>query len=122
MADLNMADMFGKIQDMQAQMQRQQEALALQSVSTEVGGGMVKVTANGTGRVTAISVDRAAIGEDAELLEDLLVSGVNKALDEAGKLAQTEMQKGLSGMLPPRLRRLAVRSLIVVRRPWIVRG
>ena len=101
MADLNMADMFGKIQDMQAQMQRQQEALALQTVSTEVGGGMVKVTANGTGRVTAISVDRAAIGEDAELLEDLLVSGVNKALDEAGKLAQTEMQKGLSGMLPP---------------------
>lgn len=101
MSDFNMADMFGKIADMQRQMQESQEALAKQSVTAEAGGGMVTVTATGAQRITAIKLDRAAIGDDAELLEDLIVAGVNKALDEAAALAKTEMSKGLGGMLPP---------------------
>ena len=38
--------------------------------------------------------------KEAELLEDLIVAGVNKALDESQKMAQEEMKKATAGMLP----------------------
>lgn len=99
---MNMADMFGKIAEMQQQMKTAQDALAAQTVTTEVGGGMVKVTANGALRVTAVSIERSAIDpNDPEMLEDLIVSGVNKALEEAQKMAQAEMQKTAGSFLPP---------------------
>lgn len=96
-----MADMFGQISEMQRRMAESQQKLGEQTVTAEVGGGMVKVTANGQQRVTAISIDRAALGDDAEMLEDLVIAGVNKALEEAAALARDEMQKGIGGMLPP---------------------
>ncbi len=100
--DFNMADMFGKIAEMQQQMQQTQAELAKQSVTAEVGGGLVTVTANGTQRITAIKIDPTAIApDDAEMLEDLIVAGVNKALEDAAGLAQSAMQKQAGSMLPP---------------------
>lgn len=97
---MNMADMFGQLAEMQNRIKTSQEQLATRTVTAEVGGGMVKVTANGVQRVTAIKIDRAALGEDDDMLEDLLVSGVNKALEQASRLAQEEMQRTASSMLP----------------------
>jgi DNA-binding YbaB/EbfC family protein len=97
-----MADMFGKIMDMQRQMAEVQESLATKSVTAEAGGGMVKVTANGVLRITAIKIERDAVDpDDLELLEDLIIAGTNKALEEAANLARQEMQKTAGGMLPP---------------------
>ncbi len=99
---MNMADMFGKIMDMQRRVSETQEALAAKTVAAEAGGGMVKVTANGAQRVVSIKIERDAIDpEDLELLEDLIIAGVNKALEEAAGLAREEMQKAAGGMLPP---------------------
>ncbi len=96
--------MFGKIAEMQQQMQAAQQELAAKSVTVEVGGGMVKVTANGALRVTALNIEPTAIDpNDREMLEDLVVSGVNKALEEAQKMAQAEMQKTAGNFLPPGL-------------------
>ena len=98
----NMADMFGKIMDMQRRVSEAQEALAAHTVTAEAGGGMVKVTANGAQRVTAIKIERDAVDpDDLELLEDLIIAGVNKALEEASNLARSEMSKAAGGMLPP---------------------
>lgn len=103
MADgMNMADMFGKIMDMQQRMKEMQDALAGKTVTSEAGGGMVKVTANGAQRITAIKIERDAVDpDDLELLEDLIIAGANKALDEAANMAREEMQKSAGGMLPP---------------------
>ncbi len=99
---MNMADMFGKIQDMQKRMAATQDALGSKSVSAEAGGGMVKVTANGLQRITSISIEKEVIDpEDAELLEDLVMAGVNKALEEAAALAKQEMAQSAGSMLPP---------------------
>lgn len=95
--------MFGRLSEMQRQMQTTQEQLAQKTVTSEVGGGMVRVTANGLQRVTAIQIDRATLGDDAEMLEDLLISGVNKALEEAAGIARGEMQRAASSLLPPGL-------------------
>ncbi len=97
-----MADLFGKMMDMQRKVQETQDALAQKTVSAEAGGGMVKVTANGAMRITAIKIDPTVIDpNDVELLEDLIVAGVNKALDEAAVMAKEEMSKIAGGMMPP---------------------
>ena len=99
---LNMADMFGKMMDMQKKMTEAQESLAEKTVTSEAGGGMVKVTANGAQRITSIKIDPDAIDpNDMELLEDLIIAGVNKALDEASNVARGEMTKAAGSMLPP---------------------
>jgi DNA-binding YbaB/EbfC family protein len=102
MSEPNMADMFGKMMDMQRKMTEAQEALAARTVTAEAGGGMVKVTANGQQRVTAIKIEPEVIdATDPELLEDLVIAGVNKALDEAASLAKDEMSRAAGSFLPP---------------------
>jgi len=76
--NLNMADMVSKMMDMQRKMSATQDTLAAKSVTAEAGGGMVKVTANGQQRVTAISIEKEVVDpDDVELLEDLIIAGVN---------------------------------------------
>jgi DNA-binding YbaB/EbfC family protein len=98
----NMADMFGKMMEMQQKISEKQEELKNKTTTAEAGGGMVKVTANGNQRVTAIEIDPDVVDpDDLEMLEDLVAAGVNKALKEASDLAQDEMRKAAGGMLPP---------------------
>ena len=98
----NMADLFGKMAEMQQRVAETQSKLAEERVTAEAGGGMVTVTANGAGRVVSIKVEPDAVDpDDLELLEDLIVAGVNKALDEAEAVKARKMQEAASTMLPP---------------------
>lgn len=98
----NMADMFGKMMQMQEKVSAAQDELANKTITAEAGGGMVKVTANGAQKITGIEIDPEVLdADDQEMLEDLLIAGINKALDEASEMAQDEMRKSMSGMLPP---------------------
>ena len=97
----NMADMFGKISELQAKVQEAQDELEKVEVEAEAGGGMVKVKANGKRKILSIKLDKDVIDpEDAEMLEDLVVAGVNKALDKAEEAAQEKMQDAYKGMMP----------------------
>ena len=100
--DLNMTDLFGKMMEMRQKVTETQEALSQKTVTAEAGGGMVNVTAHGGMRITNIKIDPAAIDpDDVELLEDLIVAGINKALDEAAQMAQDEMGRAAGGLMPP---------------------
>jgi len=102
MEGLNMSDMFGRVMEMQQKMAEAQKMLESKSVTAEAGGGMVKVTASGAQRITAIKIEDAVVDpDDLEMLEDLVIAGVNKALDEAAKMARQELQKTAGGFLPP---------------------
>lgn len=97
----NMADMFGKIQNMQSKMQEVQAELADVIVEADAGGGMVTVKANGKREVVSIKIDKDVIDpEDAEILEDLVVAGVNKALEKAEAASKEKMQEVYKGMMP----------------------
>lgn len=99
---MNMADMFGKIMQMQEKIAAAQENLASKEVAAEAGGGMVRVTANGMQRVVSIKIDKEAVDpDDLELLEDLVIAGVNKALEDAASMAKDEMSQAAGGMMPP---------------------
>ncbi len=97
----NMADMFGKFSELQEKIEQAKGELANVEVEAEAGGGMVKVKANGQRKVLSINLDKDVIDpEDAEMMEDLVVAGVNKALEKAEEAAQEHMQKVYKDMMP----------------------
>jgi len=97
----NMADMFGKFSELQEKVEEAKEELAKLEVEAEAGGGMVKVKANGKRQVLSIKLDKDVIDpDDAEMMEDLVVAGVNKALDKAEEAAQERMQETYKDILP----------------------
>ena len=96
-----MADMFGKMQEMQEKVKESQAKLEQIHVEAEVGGGMVTVRANGQRKIMKLEIDESLLNEgDMEMLEDLVIAGVNQALAKAEEAAQTEMQNAYKGMIP----------------------
>ena len=95
---------------MQEQVQQMQEAAANEVAEASVGGGMVKVTANGAGRVLSIEISPEAIHpSDPDALADLVLAGVNEALRSAAAAIEAKAQQmqsellgglGLPGMEP----------------------
>jgi nucleoid-associated protein EbfC len=99
---LNMNDMMKQVQKMQADMAKVQAELENKTVTEESGGGMVKATANGKKELVSLAIDEEiAKSGDREMLEDLVVAAVNKALQSAGKMAEDELGSVTKGMLPP---------------------
>ena len=97
-----MQGMLKQVQKMQAEIQRVQGELINLTVTEEAGGGMIKATANGNKEIISIEIDPQVINKDEkEILEDLVVAAVNKALGSAAKMAEEEMAKVTKGMLPP---------------------
>ena len=97
----NMNQMMKQVQQMQEKMAHVQQELEQKTVSAESGGGVVKVTANGKQTLVKIQIDKEVVNpDDVEMLEDLVLAASNKALEEASKMAQEEMSKVTSGMLP----------------------
>jgi nucleoid-associated protein EbfC len=97
----NMSGMMKQLQKVQEKIARVQEELESKTVVAEAGGGMVKVTASGKQQIVKIHIDREVVNpDDIEMLEDLVLAATNKALQDAGKMAQEEMSKATSGMIP----------------------
>jgi nucleoid-associated protein EbfC len=97
-----MQGMMKQIQKMQQDMEKVQNELANKVVTEESGGGMVKATVNGKKEVISISIEAEILTSgDKEMLEDLVVAAVNKALTSAGKLAEEELGNVTKGMIPP---------------------
>ena len=94
--------MMNQIKKMQEQMEAAQAELAVKSVTATAGGGAIKVTMTGDQRCTAVEIDPELIKDaDAEMLQDLILSGVNQALDDSRKMAEAKMAPlsgGLSGL------------------------
>jgi len=97
----NMQSMMKQVQKMQERVAQVQAELEAKTVTAEAGGGMVKVTANGKQQVIKIEIEKEVVNpEEKDMLEDLVVAAVNQALERASAMAQEEMQKATSGMLP----------------------
>lgn len=102
---MNIKKMMQQAQKMQEQMVRAQSELADKQVTATAGGGKVTVVANGAGEVLSIKISKDVVDpEDVEMLEDLVLTGVKKAIEEGKALAEGEMSKLTGGMgLPPGL-------------------
>ncbi len=103
----NQAAILRQIQKMQDDMAAAQAALETETVEVSVGGGAVTVVITGSQKIQSIAVNREMIDlEDEEWLsdlQDLLVAGVNQAVEKAQALAAERMggvTGGLDTMLP----------------------
>ena len=97
-----LGDMMKKAQEMQENLQKAQRELANKEVTGEAGGGMVKVVMRGTHEVNRVVIDPALVGEDVEMLEDLVAAAVNDAVHKVEKTNQAAMQEMTAGLnLPP---------------------
>lgn len=96
----NQMGMMQKLQRMQEQLEQAQEQLANETITHSAGGGAVKVVVTGDQRIISIEIDPALLQDgDVEMLQDLILSGVNGGLDASRKL-QAERMGPLAGGLP----------------------
>jgi hypothetical protein len=96
----NPTGMMGQLQKLQEQLQEAQAKLAEETVSASVGGGVVKITVTGDQRCQAIEIDPELLKDvDAEMLQDLLLTAMNSALDKSREL-QSQRLGPLAGGLP----------------------
>lgn len=89
-------------QRMQQQMETIQAQLAAKTVEATSGGGAVKVTAKCDGSLASIKIDPQALNPaDAELLEDMILSATNQALNQAKEISNAEMGRATAGFNLP---------------------
>jgi DNA-binding YbaB/EbfC family protein len=88
-------------QEMQANMKKAQEELANMEVTGQSGGGLVSVVMTGRHDVKRVSIDDSLIGDDKEMLEDLLAAAVNDAVRQVERTSQDKMSGMTAGMNLP---------------------
>jgi len=100
-----MGNLMKQAQQMQQKMLKRQEEIAEKTlVDASVGGGMVTVTVNGKSEVLRIKIEPQVVDpNDVEMLEDLIVAGVNEALRKAQEMMAEEMSKLTGGLKIPGL-------------------
>ena len=97
-----LGNLMKQAQKMQAEFQKAQEQLALEEVTGEAGGGLVKVVLNGKHEVRRVTIDESLIGDDREMLEDLVAAAFNDAVHRVADKMQESMSGLTSGLgLPP---------------------
>ena len=91
--------MMEQVQQMQTQMQQAQEELKNETVQATAGGGMVTVTATGSGEIKEIKIDPKAIDpDDPEMLEDMVLAAVNEALRSSQSLIESKLGPAMGGL------------------------
>src|SRR5216110_1690166 len=89
---------------MQQQMEKAQADLASKTVEATSGGGAVKVVAKCDGSIASIKIDPQALNpSDAQLLEDMILTATNQALNQAKEISTAEMGKVTAGFNLPGL-------------------
>jgi len=92
--------MMQQVQQLQQQMLAAQEALAEETVTSTAGGGVITVVATGDQQIQSITIDPDILEDaDVDMLQDLILTAVNSALDQSRELA-SERLGPLAGGLP----------------------
>ena len=88
-------------QEMQANMKKVQEEMSALTVTGESGGGMVRITMSCNHQVKAVEIDDTLIGDDKEMLEDLIVAAFNDARNKVEKTVQEKFSGMAAGLSLP---------------------
>ena len=91
-----MGNLMKQAQQLQDSMKRAQTELANIEVEGQAGSGMVKVVMTCRNEVRRVSIDDSLMGDDKEMLEDLIVT----ALNDAARKAEATTQERMGGLMP----------------------
>jgi DNA-binding YbaB/EbfC family protein len=101
----DIGSLMKQAQKMQAQMQKAQEELAGLEVTGEAGGGLVQLRMTCKHEVRKLTIDASLVGDDREMLEDVLVAAFNDALRKVERTVQEKLGGMTAGLgLPPGLK------------------
>ncbi|MCU0561038.1 MAG: YbaB/EbfC family nucleoid-associated protein [Desulfobacterales bacterium] len=99
-----MGGMMKQAQQLQARMLKMQEELAGRTVESAVGGGMIRVVANGRQQIVSVRIEKEVVDpNDVEMLQDLILAAVNDALSKSQEMVSSEMGKLTGGLKMPGL-------------------
>ena len=97
-----LAGLMKQAQQMQENMKKAQEDLARIEVEGQSGAGLVKVVMTCRHDVKRVSIDQSLLGEDKDMLEDLLAAAINDAVRRVESTTQEKMAGLTMGMpMPP---------------------
>ena len=97
-----LAGLMKQAQQMQENMKRVQEELATVEVEGQSGAGLVKVVMTCRHDVKRVSIDPSLMGDDKDMLEDLIAAAINDAVRRVESMTQEKMGGLTSGFgLPP---------------------
>jgi len=98
---MDMMKMLGKVKEVQSKMKEAQDNLGHITTTGEAGAGMVVATVNGKKELINLQIDESLFTpDDKDMLKDLIIAAVNKAIVEVEVLAKEEIKKSTEGMLP----------------------
>jgi DNA-binding YbaB/EbfC family protein len=97
-----LGNLMKQAQLMQENMKKLQEQLGTMEVEGQAASGKVKVVMTGRHEVKRVSIDPALMGDDREMLEDLIAVAVNDAVKRVEAFTQEKMAGATAGLpLPP---------------------
>ena len=94
-----MGKLMKQAQEMQSKMAKAQEELSDIKVEGHSGGGMVTTIMNGKKELLSLKIEDEILNEDKEMIEDLVISAVNQAIQNATKAAEDKMNSATGGMM-----------------------
>ena len=98
----NIGNILKQAQAVQENLKKAQEQVAQITAIGESGGGMVKVTLNGKHEAVRVEIGKELLGEDKEMLEDLIAAAINDATHKVGVAVNEKMAGAMAGLsLPP---------------------
>jgi DNA-binding YbaB/EbfC family protein len=97
-----LGSLMQQAQKMQEEFQKTQDELATLEVTGESGAGLVKIVMTGKREVRKVSIDSSLVGDDKDMLEDLVAAAINDAVHKVAKLKQEKMSSLTAGIpIPP---------------------
>lgn len=97
-----LGNLMQQAQKMQEDFKKVQEEIASMQIMGESGGGLVTILMTGKREVRKVTIDPSLLGEDKDMLEDLVASAINDAVNKVAKMKQERMSGITAGIpMPP---------------------
>jgi len=97
-----LGNIMQQAQKMQGDFKKAQDELANMQVMGESGGGLVTILMTGKREARKVTIDPSLLGDDKDMLEDLVAAAINDAVNKVGKMKKEKMADITAGLpLPP---------------------
>ncbi len=97
-----LGNLMQQAQKMQEDVKKAQEELAALQVTGESGGGLVTIVMTGKREARKVTIDPSLLGEDKDMLEDLVAAAINDAVNKVAKVKKEKMSAITAGIpMPP---------------------
>lgn len=97
-----LGNLMQQAQKMQEDLKKAQEEIEAMQVQGESGGGLVTIIMTGKREARKVTIDDSLLGEDKDMLEDLVAAAINDAVNKVAKMKKEKMAAVTAGLpLPP---------------------